>query len=149
MKLDPSAFVADPDLILTLEKSSKPISCGGDRVLFRQGEIPAGLYILNQGELTLTMTSPSGEPVMQMQASAGSLLGLPGLISGEPYTLTAIARNGARLSFVSRDDFTSLMQANPRMALKMLEVLAAEVRTARYALSNFKPRASSAACTIQ
>jgi hypothetical protein len=35
------------------------------------------------------------------------------------------------------------------MALKMLEVLAAEVRTARYALSNFKPRASSAACTIQ
>jgi CRP-like cAMP-binding protein len=68
--------------------------------------------------------------------SAGSLLGLPGLISGEPYTLTAIARNGARVSFVSRDDFTSLMQTNPLMALKMLEVLAAEVRSARHALSN-------------
>lgn len=136
MKLDPSAFVADPDLILTLEKGSRPISCGGDRVLFRQGEVPDGLYILNRGELTLTMTSPSGEHVMQMQASAGSLLGLPGLISGEPYTLTAIARNGARLSFVSRDDFTSLMQTNPRMALKMLEVLAAEVRSARHALSS-------------
>jgi len=71
-----------------------------------------------------------------MQVSAGSLLGLPGLISGEPYTLTAIARNGARLSFVSRDDFTSLMQTKPLMALKMLEVLAAEVRSARHALSN-------------
>ena len=136
MKLDPSAFVADPDLILTLEKGSKTISCGGDRVLFRQGEVPDGLYILNRGEIALTMTSPSGEPVMQMQASAGSLLGLPGLISGEPYTLTAIARNGACLSFVSRDDFTSLMQTNPLMALKMLEVLAAEVRSAREALSS-------------
>ena len=136
MKLDPSAFVADPDLILTLEKGSKTISCGGDRVLFRQGEVPDGLYILNRGELALTMTSPSGEQVMQMQASAGSLLGLPGLISGEPYTLTAIARNGACLSFVSRDDFTSLMQTNPLMALKMLEVLAAEVRSAREALSS-------------
>jgi CRP-like cAMP-binding protein len=73
---------------------------------------------------------------MQMQASAGSLLGLPGLISGEPYTLTATARNGACLSFVSRDDFTSLMQTNPLMALKMLEVLAAEVRSAREALSS-------------
>lgn len=136
MKLDPSAFVADPDLILTLEKGSEPISCDGDCVLFRQGEIPAGLYILNQGELALTMASPSGEPVMQMQAAAGSLLGLPGVISGEPYTLTAIARNGARLSFVSRDDFTNLMQTNPLMALKMLEVLAAEVRSARHALSS-------------
>ena len=91
---------------------------------------------LNQGELALTMASPSGEPVMQMQAAAGSLLGLPGVISGEPYTLTAIARNGARLSFVSRDDFTNLMQTNPLMALKMLEVLAAEVRSARHALSS-------------
>ena len=136
MKFDPSAFVADPDLILTLEKGSKTISCGGDRVLFRQGEVPDGLYILNRGELALTMTSPSGEQVMQMQASAGSLLGLPGLISGEPYTLTATARNGACLSFVSRDDFTSLMQTNPLMALKMLEVLAAEVRSAREALSS-------------
>ncbi|MGO9777669.1 MAG: Crp/Fnr family transcriptional regulator [Terracidiphilus sp.] len=136
MKLDPSAFVADPDLIQTLEKGSKPISCGGDRVLFRQGEIPAGLYILNRGELTLTMTSPSGAQVMQMQAVAGSLLGLPGLISGEPYTLTAVARTGACLSFVTRDDFISLMQTNPPMALKMLEVLAAEVRTARHALSS-------------
>ena len=136
MKLDPSAFVADPDLILTLEKGSKTISCGGDRVLFRQGEVPDGLYILNRGELALTMPSPSGEQVMQMQASAGSLLGLPGLISGEPYTLTATARNGACLSFVSRDDFTSLMQTNPLMALKMLEVLAAEVRSAREALSS-------------
>ena len=136
MKLDPSAFVADLDLIQTLEKGSNPISCGEDRVLFRQGEIPDGLYILNCGELALTMTAPSGEQVMQMQVSAGSLLGLPGLISGEPNTLTAIARNGARLSFVSRDDFTSLMQTKPLMALKMLEVLAAEVRSARHALSN-------------
>jgi CRP-like cAMP-binding protein len=135
VKLDPSAFVADPDLILTLEKGSTAISCDGDRVLFRQGEIPDGLYILNCGELALTMTSPSGEQVMQMQVSAGSLLGLPGLISGEPYTLTAIARNGAHLSFVSRDNFTSLMQTNPLMALKILEVLAAEVRSARHALS--------------
>jgi CRP-like cAMP-binding protein len=136
VKLDPSAFVADPELILTLENRSTTISCGGDRVLFRQGEVPDGLYILNRGELALTMTSPSGEPVMQMQAAAGSLLGLPGVISGEPYTLTAVACNGARLSFVSRDDFTNLMQTNPLMALKMLEVLAAEVRSARHALSS-------------
>jgi CRP-like cAMP-binding protein len=136
VKFDPSAFVADPELILALEKRSTAISCGGDRVLFNQGENPQGLYILNQGEITLTMTSPKGENVMQIQASTGSLLGLPGLISDAPYTLTAVARNGARLSFIPRDEFTSLMQTSPLLALKILQVLAAEVRSARSALFN-------------
>ena len=136
MKLDPSAFVADPDLILTLEKHSTQIACDEERVLFRQGEIPEGLYILNRGELTLTMASPGGDPEMKFQAAAGSLLGLPGLISGEPYTLTAVARDGARLSYVKREEFNRLMEKDPRMALHMLEVLAAEVRSARQALSH-------------
>ena len=136
MKLDPSAFIADPELIQALEKRSTAISCGGDRVLFSQGDNPQGLYILDQGETILTMTSPSGQQVMQIEAPAGSLLGLPGLIGDEPYTLTAIARSGARLSFVPRDEFNSLMRADPLLALKMLQVMAAELRSARRALAN-------------
>ena len=137
MKLDPSAFVADPELIQALEKRSTQITCGQDRVLFTQGDTPQGLYIIDQGETTLTMTSPTGEQLVSVQATAGSLLGLPGLIGNEPYSLTAIARNGARLSFIPRDEVTSLMRTVPPLALKMLQVLAAEVRSARVALSSF------------
>jgi CRP-like cAMP-binding protein len=138
MNLDPSAFVAAPELLQALEKRSTAISCSGECVLFHQGEIPSGLYIVDKGDTTLTMTSPNGKQVMSFHAPAGSLLGLPGLISNEPYTLTAVARNGARLSFISRDEFTNLMQDNPLLALKMLEVLAAEVRSARYAFSDHR-----------
>jgi CRP-like cAMP-binding protein len=136
VKLDPSAFVADPELIQALEKHSTAISCDADRVLFNQGDHPQGLYIIDQGETSLTMASSSGKQLMSIKAHAGSLLGLPGLIGNEPYTLTAIARNGARLSFVPRDEFNSLMRADPLLALKMLQVMAAEVRSARHALSN-------------
>ena len=135
MKLDPSAFLADSELILALEDRSTAISCSEDHVLFKQGEIPAGLYILNQGETTLTMTSPSGEQIMSIQTRAGALLGLPALIGNEPCTLSAIARNGAQLSFIPRGELVSLMHASPLLALKMLKVLAAEVRSARRALS--------------
>ena len=134
MKLDPSAFQADPELIQALEKRATPISCGEERVLFRQGDAPLGLYILNQGEATLTMTSPAGQPIITTQAAPGSLLGLPGLIGDEPYTLTAIARNGAHISFVTRDDFDALMNSDPLLSLKVLQVLAAEVRSARNAI---------------
>ncbi|MGA2168541.1 MAG: cyclic nucleotide-binding domain-containing protein [Terracidiphilus sp.] len=134
MNLDPSAFVADPELIQALDKQSTPISCGEDRVLFRQGDAPVGLYILKSGEATLTMNSPAGKQIMSGQAAAGSLLGLPGLIGNEPFTLTAIARAGAQLSFVPRDNFTALMGADPFLSLKVLRVLAAEVRSARKAI---------------
>lgn len=136
MKLDPSAFVAAPELIQALEKHSSVISCGKDLVLFKQGDIPDGLFILDQGETTLTMTSPTGEQLMEIQARAGSLLGLPGLIGNEPYTLTAIARNGAQVRYISRDEFTGIMHSEPGLCLKILQVLAAEVRSARRALAN-------------
>ena len=135
MKLDSSAFVADPELIHALEEKSTAIACGEERVIFKQGDHPEGLYILDQGELTLTMTSPGGQKVMEIQAHPGSLLGLPGLIGEGTYTLSAIACGGARLSFVTRDEFARLMQADPRLSFKILQVLAAELRSARQALS--------------
>ena len=134
MKLDPSAFVADPELIQALEKQSSPILCSSERILFRQGDVPAGLYILCKGEVTLSMSSPDGEELMSVQATPGSLLGLPGLIGNQPYTLAAIARKDAELRFVPREEFTNLMQTSPRLSLKVLEVLASEVRSARQAI---------------
>jgi CRP-like cAMP-binding protein len=135
VKLDPSAFLADPELIGALEGRSTGICCSEDCVLLKQGEIPVGLYILNQGETTLTMTSPRGEQIMSIQSHRGALLGLPSLIGNEPCTLSAIARSGAQLSFIPRDELVSLMHASPLLALKMLKVLAAEVRSARQALA--------------
>lgn len=114
---------------------STPIACEEDRVLFRQGELPEGLFILHEGTAKLTMQSPLGEAVMEGVASAGSLLGLPGLIGNQAYSLTATALKGAKLSFVKREDFSSLMLTEPAMSVRVLRVLAAEVRTARFALS--------------
>jgi CRP-like cAMP-binding protein len=71
---------------------------------------------------------------MSIKATPGSLLGLPGLVGNEPYTLAAIARKDAELRFVSRDEFTNLMQTSPLLSLKVLQVLAAEVRSARQAI---------------
>jgi glutaminase len=134
LKLDPSAFLANPELIVALDKRSTAISCDGERVLFRQGDAPAGLYILHKGAVTLTLESAKGKPILSTQAEAGSLLGLPGLVGDEPYSLTAVAGMGAEVSFVSRDQFTALMQSDPLLSLKILQVLAAEVRSARKAI---------------
>jgi len=136
MQLDPSAFVADSELIQALTERATPILCGTDRLLFRQGEPPDGLYILHKGEVTLSMTGLAGDSILSLQVSSGSLLGLPGLVGNQPFSLSAVARAGAEVSFLTREDFTVLMQAHPLLSFKIVQVLAAEVSSARRAITS-------------
>jgi len=136
MNLDPSAFIADKELLDALERRSESVVCENDRILFRQGDEPKGLYVLRSGSVTLTMTSLTGQVILHTAVSAGALLGLPGFIGGQPYSLTGQAAKGSVLGFVTRDDFSDLMSHNPTLSIKVLSVLAAEVRGARAAISH-------------
>jgi CRP-like cAMP-binding protein len=137
--LDSSAFLADPELVQALVKHSLQVSFGGEYAFFRQGDHPVGLYIVEQGEVTLSMAPPSGGKLFSVTVSAGSVLGLPGLVANEPYTLTAVAQTGAQLRFVTRSEFLLLMENNPPLALKILGILAAEVRSARETILELMP----------
>ena len=134
MKMDASAFVADQGLIEALKTHATRVDCTEDRVLFNQGDEPHGLYIFCGGEVTMTLTSPAGYVVMSMPVAIGSLLGLPGVIGNVTYSLSATAKSGAKVSFVSREEFSRLMLSDPSISTGILRVLAAEVRTARMAL---------------
>ena len=89
VQLDPSAFLADPELIKALEKHASSFTCGEDRVLFRQGDLPVGLFIIHKGEAALSINPGSNDQVFSCLATAGSVLGIPGLIGNQPYSLTA------------------------------------------------------------
>jgi len=132
--LDPSAFRADPELIRALTVRAIPVPCDADSILFKQDDPPVGVYILHQGQASLNMKSQEGRSILSVQALPGSLFGLPGVIGNQPYSLTAVVRAGAQVSFISSADFFALMESDPKLSLKMLQVLAAEVRTARLAL---------------
>jgi CRP-like cAMP-binding protein len=134
MKLDPAPFHADAEILDGLEPKSAPIVCNDYRVLFQQGDGPDGLYILKSGHATLTMNSPQGKQLVSLDPTPGSVFGLPGLIGNEPYTLTAVAHPGSVLGFIARDQFFALMSSDQRLSFKVLEVLAAEVRSAREAV---------------
>ena len=130
-----SAFIADPELAAALEKRSRPVSPGPDGILFRQGDPPAGIFILQKGTAILRMRS-RGRIVMQTRAGAGSLLGLPGVIGDAPYSLSAEVLENSEVAFLPRKDFVEIMEIEPGLSLKVLELLAAEVRYARQALSD-------------
>jgi CRP-like cAMP-binding protein len=136
-----NSFTADDRLIGALAERSQQVSCFEGRILFSQGDAQAGLYIIESGEAALMMTSSSGNMIMCLHAGAGSVLGLPAVIADEPYSLTAMARKGSEVSFVTSRDFEELVRANPWMNPYLLSVLASEVRTTRHSICDWKSQA--------
>ena len=137
--MDPNslAFVAPPELIQAISRCSMPVNCIEDRELFHRGDNPVGLYILQSGRATMALEGASAERMFRVPVAPESLLGLPALSGDEPYFMTAVAHAGAVLGFVTRDVFSRLMLSEPKLALMIVQMLAAEVRSARGALSAF------------
>jgi len=130
-----NSFKANRKLIAALvEKSSRVVFSNG-YTLFRQGEEPTGVYVVYGGSASLAMKSESGAVLLSLEVPAGSLLGLPGMVANECYTFSACALPGSDIRFVNRKDFEGLIQSEPNLNPMVLEVLAAEVRSARNALS--------------
>lgn len=129
------SFAADGRLIQALMKRSLPVTCSEGGTLFNQGETATGLYILERGEASLVMKSRAGRTVMCLHAGSGSLLGLPGILAKEPYTLTAILRKGSEVRFITRKSFVQTIEEDPGLYPRVLEMLAAEVHFARRAFA--------------
>jgi CRP-like cAMP-binding protein len=140
MNFDSSAFLAEPYLIRSLRQRAFPIDCREDRELFRQGDDPTGLFILNGGEATMFLEDANGVPVAIVPLVPGALLGLPALIGGKPYSMTAVARAGAQVGFVTSNTFSAITLADPLLSLMILRVMAAELRSARIAISGTRSR---------
>ena len=134
VQLDSIAFLADPELIRALTEHATPFVCDTDRILFHQDDPAGGLFILQEGEVTLSMTSPSG-PAHPLGRGEARFAARTSRAHQQPALLAhGAGRAGARVSFLGRTEFTALMQSNPELSLKILQVLAAEVRSARNAL---------------
>ena len=134
MQFDSSAFVSDPELVQAFERQSSAIPCELDRVLFRQGDVPMGLYILHEGVATLSARSSGGKFAICLQTTAGSLLGLPFLFGRRPSPLTATVKSGAVLSFINGEDFSALIRSEPTLHLRLMHTLAAEAEFSRMAI---------------
>ena len=134
MNATPLVSDAAQDLIHAVARYAVPVPCGHDRILFLQGDEPIGVYLLWSGRAALSMTSIFGKEVLRVNVPPGSILGLPGVISEKPYSLTAVAESGAEVGFVSGDHFNAALYADPSLASKVLQLLAAEVQNARKAI---------------
>jgi len=96
-------------------------------LLFVEGEMPRGLFILCSGEAKLTAGSRQGESIILRLAESGELLGLSSLIANSPYASTAETLTPAQIAFIPARKFQRFLRSHPDVALRVAEHLSMEL----------------------
>lgn len=97
--------------------------------MFSEGEPCKGLNIISQGKVRIFKTSVNGrEQVLAIQQPGDFIAELP-VFDGGPYPASAVAVENTEIAFISRRDFQAYCLEHPEVALKVLAVVGARLRS--------------------
>jgi CRP/FNR family transcriptional regulator len=92
-------------------------------VLFVEGQVPRGIFVICKGSVKLSINSPNGRTMIVKLAEAGEVLGMSATISGKPYEVTAETIDPCQVNFVKRDDFLKFLRDDVDACFKVAEQL--------------------------
>lgn len=92
-------------------------------MLFLEGQLPRGVFVLCTGKAKLSTSSTEGKTVILNLAEAGDVLGLNATISNKPYEVTAEMVEPGQANFIPRDALLQFLRENGEIALRVAEQL--------------------------
>jgi len=99
-------------------------------VLFVEGQLPRGIFVLCKGSMKLSINSPGGRTMIVKLAEPGEVLGLSATISGKPYEVTAETIDPCQVNFIKRDDFLRFLKEDADVCFKVAEQLSEKYHNA-------------------
>ena len=99
-------------------------------VLFVQGQVPRGVYLLCKGRVKLTMTSAEGKAVILRFVEPGELIGANSGISGQAYEVTAETLEPCQVNFIRREGFLQMVHKHNEVCLSMVEQISSDYSAA-------------------
>ena len=99
-------------------------------VIFVEGQIPRGIFMLCQGQAKFSTTSREGKTLILHIAKAGEALGLHAVVTGKPYEATVETMQPCQLNFVNREDFLRFLKEHGDACLHAVQQIARECRDA-------------------
>jgi CRP/FNR family transcriptional regulator, cyclic AMP receptor protein len=99
-------------------------------LIFVEGQIPRGVYILCQGRAKVMTTNSDGRSLIVKIAQPGDILGLHAVVSGKPYELAVETLQPSQLAFIGRDDFLRFLKSHGDACLQAATQLSHECQSA-------------------
>ncbi|HEX2850690.1 MAG TPA: Crp/Fnr family transcriptional regulator [Acidimicrobiales bacterium] len=103
---------------------------GPGEFVFREGDPAANLYVVASGQLKESWLSPDGDELVSEIFVTGAVFGEPGLFAPERNRVVdVVAMTRSELLVVPRQSLVDFATAHPPVLLRILEGLAAQVRS--------------------
>ena len=119
-----------PEALKSLSAVSHLCTYPGGAVLFVEGQVPRGFFVLCSGRVKLSTTSRDGKVLILKMAEPGDALGLSAVISGTPYELRAETAGPCQVNFIERDALMKLLERHGELGLHTAQALSKEFQSA-------------------
>jgi CRP/FNR family cyclic AMP-dependent transcriptional regulator len=119
-----------PDLLKAFSAATHPSTYPGAALLFVEGQMPRGAFVLCSGKVKLSTTSRDGKVLILKVAEAGEVLGLSAAVSGTAYEVTAETSGPCQVNFIEREALLKLMEKNGELGLHAARSLSIEFQSA-------------------
>jgi CRP/FNR family cyclic AMP-dependent transcriptional regulator len=111
---------------LSAHATSKRIRRG--TTIFSKGDAGSCLYAVCSGQVKITVPSGEGKDAVFNLIGPGQIFGEIALLDGGQRTADAVAARDCELLVIDRRDFIPLVQRQPEVAIKLIEILCGRLR---------------------
>ncbi len=118
------------EVLRSFSASSHLTTYPGGAILFVEGQMPRGAFVLCSGKVKLSTTSREGKVLVLKIVEPGEVMGLSAVIAGEAYEITAETLGPCLVNFVERDGLLRLMERSGELGLRSAQAMSREFQYA-------------------
>lgn len=106
-----------PAIAEILEHEALTTSYPTGAMLFAEGQVARGVFIVRRGRVKLSICGSDGRTLILRMVDSGSPLGVAAVVSGRQYEATAETQEPSEISFLRHSDLLRLMRLHGEIAL--------------------------------
>ncbi|MEL6543869.1 MAG: Crp/Fnr family transcriptional regulator [Myxococcota bacterium] len=126
----------DEEILTQLSGCLKPMDYSKDSLVVGQDDPGDSMFIIEKGRVKVVLYGESGREMILSIFRAGDVVGEMSLLDGKPRSANVIALEESRLLSLSRKDFIALLNAQPSIALNVLQEMSIRLRRADDVIGN-------------
>lgn len=92
-------------------------------VLFEEGDLPSNLYCVCWGKIKIVKKAPDNKKIIIRISTKSDLIGYSSLLTGTPYTVSALALEGSRVCLVPKNHVFDLLHNNATFSKTYYDIL--------------------------
>lgn len=105
-------------------------------ILFYEGTLCTAIYLLEHGRVKVYKTTEDGREQIVNVLQEGDLFPHVGMFGGSPYPATAETLEDTVLYSINVEELTRLLESNPRLCIRLLQILESKIRELQRRLSD-------------